>query len=328
MPDLSTEYMGLRLRNPVIVSSSSLTSTPDGVRRCADAGAGAVVLKSLFEEQIRSETRELEQYLWMADHPEAIDYVRNMGMILGPKEYLELISSAKESVKIPVIASLNCISSEWWSDYAIQIEKAGADALELNIAVMPSDPERRDEDIENLYFRILKEVRKSITLPISIKLGPYFTSMARMANELSKRGASALVLFNRFYRFDINIQKLEIVPGYRFSSPEEINTSLRWIALLSGRINCDLASSMGIHDGAGVIKELLAGATATYICSTLYLNGLKQIDTILAYVENWLKEHDFESIKQIKGKLSQMKSERPELYERLQYIKFLSGIED
>ncbi len=327
MADLSVKYMGLQLRNPIIVSSSTLTGTLNGVRRCADAGAGAVVLKSLFEEQIRSETSELERYLWMTDHPEAIDYVRGMGMLLGPREYLELISAAKEAVDIPVIASLNCISPEWWVDYAIQIANAGADALELNIAIMPSELERRDEEIESLYFRILKEVKNAIEIPISIKLGPYFTSIARMANELSKMGASALVLFNRFYRVDINTEKMEIVPGYRFSSPEEINLSLRWIALLSGRIKSDLAASTGVHDGNGVIKELLAGASATYICSTVFLNGMKQIDLMLAYIENWMKEHEFDSIDQIKGYLSQMQSDSPESYERLQYIKFLAGTE-
>ena len=327
MANLSVKYMGLQLRNPVIVSSSPLTGRLNGVRCCADAGAGAVVLKSLFEEQIRFETAEIEQNLWIADHPEAIDYVRGMGMLLGPKEYLELISAAKNSVDIPIIASLNCISPKWWADYAVQIANAGADALELNIAIMPSEIERRDEEIEDLYFKILKEVKKAIEIPISIKLGPYFTSIARMASELSNHGASALALFNRFYRVDINTEKTEIVPGYKFSSPEEINLSLRWIALLSGKIKCDLAASTGIHDGNGVIKELLAGASVTYVCSTVYLNGMKQIDRILAYVENWLNEHEFDSIDQIKGKLSQMQSDRPELYERLQYIKFLSGNE-
>jgi dihydroorotate dehydrogenase (fumarate) len=192
---------------------------------------------------------------------------------------------------------------------------------------MPSDLDRSDEEIASIYFKILEEVKKCIEIPIAVKIGPYFTSMAQMADELSERGASALVLFNRFYQFDINIEKLELAPGYRFSSPEEMNLSLRWIALLSGRVNCDLAASTGVHSGAGVIKQLLAGASVVQVCSTLYLNGLEQIDRLLGYIEVWMKGHGFDSIDQIRGKLSQMQSDRPELYERLQYIKALVGIE-
>jgi dihydroorotate dehydrogenase (fumarate) len=327
MVDLSTEYMGLQLRNPLIVASCSLTNTSEGVRRCADAGAGAIVLKSLFEEQIRVETEDVEKYLWASGHPEALDYVRNLGMELGPREYLNLVKEAKSVVSIPVIASLNCISPEWWADYAMQIEAAGADALELNIAVTPTDLNRTHEEIVGLYFRILEEVKKCIGIPIAVKIGPYFTSMAQMADELSKRGAAALVLFNRFYQFDINIDKLELASGYRFSSPEEMNLPLRWIALLADRVACDLAPSTGVHDGTGFIKQLLAGASAVQICSTLYLNGLEQIDRILGYTEDWMKGHDFDSVDQIRGKLSQTHSDQPELYERLQYIKALVGIE-
>ena len=327
MVDLSTEYMGLRLRNPVIVASCGLTSDIESIRRCADAGPGAIVLKSLFEEQIRVETKDVEKYLWFSGHPEALDYVRNMGMELGPREYLDLVKEAKSSVSIPVIASLNCISPEWWTDYAIQIALVGADALELNIAVMPSDLSRSDDEIADLHFRILKEVKNCVEIPIALKITPYFTSMAQMANELSERGASALVLFNRPYQLDINIDTLELAPGYRFSSPDEMSLSLRWIALLAGRLDCDLASSTGVHDGPGVIKQLLAGASATQICSTLYLNGLGQIDRILEYVKAWMEGHNFDSIGQVRGKLSQMQSDRPELFERLQYIKALVGIE-
>lgn len=326
MADLSTEYMGLKLNNPIVVASCSLTSNSEGVRRCADAGAGAVVLKSLFEEQIRIETGDLEKYLWLSGHPEALDYIRNMGMELGPREYLSLIKAAKSVVSIPVIASLNCVSPEWWADYAIQIAASGADALELNISAMPSNPDRSDDDIAEVYFRILAEVKKCVEIPIAVKIGPYFTSMARMADELSESGAAALVLFNRFYQFDIDIEKLELAPGHRFSSPEEMNLSLRWIALLAGRVNCDLAASTGIHDGASVIKHLLAGASVAQICSTLYLNKLDQIGRILEYIERWMEKHGFDSVGQIRGKLSQMQSENPESYERLQYIKSLVGI--
>lgn len=326
MVDLSTKYMGLNLHNPVVVSSCSLTNSVEGVCRCANAGAGAVVLKSLFEEQIRVETQDLGDYLWFSGHPEALDYVRNMSMELGPREYINLVRESKSAVSIPVIASLNCVSAEWWADYAIQLEAVGADGLELNIAIMPSDPKRSSDEIERLYFRVLEEVRKRIDIPIAVKIDPYFTCTARVADEFSKRGASALVLFNRLYQFDINIDKLELAPGYRFSSPEEMNTSLRWIALLAGRVRCDLAASTGVHDGAGVIKQLLAGASVVQICSTLYLNGLEQIDRILGYLENWMEEHNFDSVDQMRGKMSQMQSDQPELYDRLQYVKALVGI--
>jgi dihydroorotate dehydrogenase (fumarate) len=327
MADLSTNYMGLHLRNPLIVASSSLTKTIEGVERCANAGAGAVVLKSLFEEQIEADTQELEQNVWLAGHTEAYDYVRNMGIELGSRDYLTLIEAAKKRVTIPIIASLNCITPQWWTRYAQRIEIAGADALELNIAVLPSDPLRSDQEIEHLYFRILDEVKKSIRIPIAVKIGPYFTSMARMANELCNRGAGALVLFNRFYQLDINIDKLSLVPGYRLSSPEEMSMSLRWISLLTGRVTCDLTAATGVHDGVGVIKQLLAGASTVQICSTLFINGIEYIAKILGQVDMWMEKHKFANLDHIRGKLSQAASDRPEFYERLQYIKALVGIE-
>jgi len=327
MADLSTKYMGLDLSNPLIVASCSLTKTLEGVRQCVDAGAGGVVLKSLFEEQIKADAKDLERNLWLSGHPEAIDYVRNIGLTLGPREYLSLIEGAKREVSVPIIASLNCVSPQWWADYAKQIAAAGADALELNISVMPSDIHHSGEKIEDVYLDILEGVKSRVTIPIAVKIGPYFTSMAQMANELCRRGAAALVFFNRFYQFDINIDKLESVPGYRFSSPEEMALSLRWIALLAGRIPCDLAASTGIHDGPGAIKQILAGAHAVQICSALYLNGVNYIATVLEQIEVWMRQHNFASLAQMRGKLSYAESDQPEAYERLQYVKALVGIE-
>jgi dihydroorotate dehydrogenase (fumarate) len=327
MADLSTKYMGLPLRNPLIVASCSLTNSVDGVRRCADAGAGAIVLKSLFEEQIRADAKDLEQHLWLYGHSEAFEYVSKLAMPLGPREYLKLVEEAKAKVAIPVIASLNCISPRWWADYARQIGAAGADALELNISVMPSDPDRTSEEIEDLYLDILETLKASVEIPVAVKIGSHFTSVARLADQLSKGGASALVLFNRFYQIDIDIEKIEIRSGYRFSSPDEMNLPLRWIALLAGRLDCDLAASTGVHDGADVIRQLLAGATAVQVCSSLYLNGVEHIGSMLEDVESWMKRHGVETAGEIRGKLSQMQSDRPELYERLQYIKALVGIE-
>lgn len=327
MPDLSTRYMGLDLANPIVVSSCSLTKDLDGVRRCAEAGAGAIVLKSLFEEQIEVEVKEIERHAWPAWHPEISDYIKGMGFELGPREYLRLIEESKRAVSVPIIASLNCITPRGWVDYAGQIESAGADGLELNVAIMPSDPSCDGRAVEEAYLRILEEVRGRVGIPIAVKIGPYFTSISWMADQLCRRGASALVLFNRFYQLDIDIEKLELAPGYRFSSPQEITLPLRWIALLSGRVGCDLAASTGVHDGAGVVKLLLAGATVVQACSTLYLNGVEHIGRMIEELEGWMKEHGFSSIDEFRGKLSQRLGENPELFERLQYIKALVGIE-
>jgi len=328
MVELSTKYMGMDLCNPIIVASSGLVNSLEGVEKCAESGAGAVVLKSLFEEQIEADTKELMEHIWLNGHTEAFDYVRGMSMGLGPDDYLRLIEEAKNSVDIPVIASLNCVSAKWWVDYAKQIELAGAEALELNISAMPSDPKRSCEEIEKRYYDIIETVTRHINIPISLKIGPYFTSIARVSRELYLRDVSALVLFNRFYRFDIDIEKLKVVSGNPLSSPEEINLPLRWIALLSGRIECDLAASTGVHDGIGAIKGILAGAKAIQICSTLYINGIEQIGRMLGEMEDWMKKHNFETLSDFRGKLSQKESDRPELYERLQYIKALSGIKD
>jgi dihydroorotate dehydrogenase (fumarate) len=327
MADLSTKYMGLSLRNPLIVASCGLGKTLEGVRKCADAGAGAIVLKSLFEEQLEAEAKDQEEHLWLYGHSEAFEYVSKMAMPLGPRDYLKLIEDAKGAVPIPVIASLNCISPRWWMDYASQIAAVGADAIELNISAMPSDPGRTSEEVEAVYLDIVEALKASIDIPIAVKIGPHFTSVARMAEQICQRGASALVLFNRFYQIDIDIEKVEITSGYRFSSPDEISLPLRWIALLAGRIDCDFASSTGVHDGGDFIKQVLAGATAVQVCSTLYLNGIEQIGRILRQVEAWMSKQGVAKIEEVRGKLSQLESDQPELYERLQYIKLFTGMD-
>jgi dihydroorotate dehydrogenase (fumarate) len=327
MADLSTEYMGLPLRNPLIVASSGLTKSVDGVRRCEDAGAGAVVLKSLFEEQIAVKAKDMEEHLWLYGHTEAFEYVSKMAMPLGPRDYLGLIEKAKAGAAIPIIASLNCITPRWWVDFARQTEAAGADGLELNISVMPSDPARASDDIEEIYFDIVESLTDAVRIPIAVKMGPYFTSVARMAAEFSRQGVAALVLFNRFYQVDIDIEKMDLTPGIHLSSPDEISLPLRWIALLAGSVECDLAASTGVHDGAGFVKQVLAGATAVQVCSALYERGLDHVGAILADVEAWMKAHRFEKVEDFRGKLSRQMTERPELYERLQYIKLFVGIE-
>jgi dihydroorotate dehydrogenase (fumarate) len=304
-----------------------LTKTPDGVRRCEDAGAAAVVLKSLFEEQIDAEIAAVEDAMGAPWHAEAFEYMEKMGKQHGPRDYLKVIEEAKAAVSIPVIASLNCVAPKQWVDYARRIQSAGANALELNISLLPSDPQRSADEIENTYFEIVEKVRSLVEIPIAVKIGPYFTSLARVAGELANRGAAALVLFNRFYQFDIDVEKISLAAGQRLSTPDEIHLPLRWVALLAGRVRCDLVASTGVHGGAGVIKQLLAGATAVQICSVLYRQGLEQIGRILDDVQDWMSRHHCDSLDQIRGKLSQMQSDRPESYERLQYVKALVGIE-
>lgn len=324
MANLTTVYMGIKIRNPIIVASCDITSKLKNIKKIDDAGAGAVVLKSLFEEQIETETEELIGNSWLTNHTEAFDYVRGMSMVNGPSAYLKLIKEAKEETSIPIIASLNCISAKWWIDFAKQIEESGADALELNISLLPSNLERSSKEIEKVYLDILEEVLAEINLPVAVKIGPFFTSIANTLNAFSKKGVKGLVLFNRFYQLDINIRNLKLKAGNPLSSPVEISNSLRWIALLSDRIPCDFAATTGIHTGNDVIKQILAGAKAVEICSTLYKNGLKYIKNILDAIESWMNEHNYDNIDEFRGKLSKGDEDEPELYERLQYIKALN----
>ncbi|HIJ64554.1 MAG TPA: dihydroorotate dehydrogenase-like protein [Candidatus Hydrogenedentes bacterium] len=322
-----TTYMGLKLKNPIIVASCGLSKSVDSIGRLVDAGAGGIVLKSLFEEQLLAETREIEEYVGPSSHPEALSYIRNYGMQLGPTEYLSLIEDAKKAVSVPLIASLNCISSSSWIEYAKRLENSGADGLELNIAFVNKDPKLDSKGVELRYYSIVEQIRQQVSIPIAIKLGPYFSSLAHLAQGLVLRGVQGLVLFNRFYQVDCDIDKMELVPGSRYSSPDEISLPIRWIALLSAVIQCDLSASTGIHDGAGVIKLVLAGAKTVQVCSTLYQNGLERIGQMLEDVQAWMKEQDIESLDSFRGKLSRLESDQSEMFERLQYIKAMVGIE-
>ncbi len=324
MANLSSVYMGIELKNPLIVASCDLTSNIEQIKKCEEEGSGAVVLKSLFEEQIETETEELIAESWLPNHTEAFEYVRGMSMANGPSLYLDLIKKAKKEISIPIIASLNCISPKWWIDYAKQLELSGADALELNISVLPSDLKRSSEEIEKIYLDILDGVLGEINLPVAVKIGPYFTSIAKILNDLSKKGVKGLVLFNRFYQLDIDIKNIKLTGGNPLSSPNEISNSLRWIALLSERIPCDFAATTGIHSGHDVIKQILAGAKAVEICSTLYKNGLDHINNMLEEIKSWMNEHNYENIEDFRGKLSKKEEDKIELYDRLQYIKALN----
>jgi len=327
MINLSAKYMGLNLKNPIIVSSCSLSHSAEGVKRLADAGAGAVVLKSLFEEQILADVKKLELEASAVAHPEEIDYLRQMGMSQQSDEYLNIIEKSKEAVDIPVIASVNCVSDRAWTDYAKYIEAVGADGLELNIALMPKDPREDPNEIEKKIFRIIEVVKHNINIPVAVKIGPYFTSMTRVAEGIRKSGASGLVLFNRFYQPDIDIETYEFQSKNRYSSPSEMSHSLRWIALLYEKFGGSLAGNTGIHDGEAVVKQILAGATAVEICSTLYINGLGQIENILTFLEKWMRKSGYRSLDEFRGKISQKNALQPEYFERQQYIRALVGID-
>jgi dihydroorotate dehydrogenase (fumarate) len=326
--DLSTTYMGLRLENPIIVGSSGLTKSVERIKKCADAKAGAVVLKSLFEEQI---TAEIEDLLDKSQgghwHPEAAEYIANYGHENAVDEYLETIRQSKKAVRIPVIASIHCVTGGAWTEFAARIEQSGADALELNVFVMPSDLRRSGNQNEQVYFDVVEAVKKKVSIPVALKIGFFFSSLAEMLGRLGKSGANALVLFNRFYNPSFDIENFKLKPSSIFSSPDEYLQSLRWISIASGTVGCDLAATTGIHTGETIVKQLLAGAKAVEICSALYKNGLDYIGTMLEELSRWMERHGFDSIHEFRGKMSQSKSSNPAEYERVQFMKTSLGME-
>jgi dihydroorotate dehydrogenase (fumarate) len=329
MANLATSYMGLNLRNPIIVGSSGLTSSVENVKELEENGAGAVVLKSLFEEQIRFEINKTMKQAESHDsyYPEAQDYITNYSRDHHIDNYLKLISDCKNAVSIPITASINCVSAEEWTAFAKRIEEAGADALELNIFILPADPNLSGEQNEQVYFDIIDQVKKQVNIPIALKISYHFSGLAKTALKLSWAGAKGMVLFNRFYAPDINVDNLKVVPSNVFSTPEEISISLRWVAMLSDRLYCDIAASTGVHDGKGVVKQLLAGAKAVQIASTLYKNGFGRIGEMLKYLENWMDKHGYKTTEEFTGKLSLKKAENPAAWERVQFMKHFAGIE-
>jgi len=327
MPDLTTCYLGLPLKNPLIVASCSLTSSLDGVQKCEAAGAGAVVLKSLFEEQLLANGRAALPEMEAGWHPEAVEYVENLQQTFSTEQYLDFVRATARLLKIPVIASLNCITPGAWTDIAKKLEDAGASALELNVAFMPVDPKWTSDDVQNRYYDILGAVKSSVQIPVAIKLGPYFTSLAHTARQLQWHGADGLVLFNRFYRFDIDTENISTVSGNPYSTSDETTVPLRWISLLSHELDLDLAASTGIHTGTDAVKHLLAGATVVQLCSTLYLNGIEHIQSIRTELESWMERHRFASVGEFRGRLQRRPGQNLELAERLQYIKALVGLE-
>jgi len=329
MADLSTNYMGLQLKNPIIVGSSGLTNSVEKVTEIEKAGAGAVVLKSLFEEQIMHHAHKtvMQSESGGYIYPEAEDYINNYTQENDVAEYLSLIRDCKAKVRIPVIASVNCVSSSEWISFGKKIEQAGADALELNVFILPSDPRKSSEENEQVYLDIAMQMVKELSIPVAIKLSYYFSGLAKTMLKLSWTGIKGIVLFNRFFSPDIDINKFEVTASNVFSTPEELATSLRWVAMLSDRLHCDIAASTGVHSGEAVIKQLLAGAKSVQIASTVYKNGNKVITEMISFLENWMEKHKFTSTSDFIGKMSFKATENPAAYERVQFMKHFAGIE-
>jgi len=322
--DLTTRYLGLNLRTPLVPSASPLSDDVDNIKRMEDAGASAVVLHSLFEEQVRGEQEAVQYHMMYGtdSFPESLTFFpKPAEFITGPEEYLSQIRRAKESVRIPIIASLNGMAIGAWIDYAKKIQQAGADAVELNLYSVSTEMDRTSAEIEQGYIDIVKAVKSVVNIPVAVKLSPYFSNMANMAKRLDRVGVNALVLFNRFYQPDINLDSLEVQTNIILSTPHEMRLPLRWIAILYGRIKANLAATSGIHGASDVLKMLMAGADVTMLCSTLMKNGIEMIGRIETEMSDWLAEHDYQSVSQLQGSMSQKYCADPSAFERAHYMR-------
>lgn len=329
MKDLSTEYLGLKLKNPVVAASCGLTGTLDGIKTLDKSGVSAIVLKSIFEEEILLETKKQiaeadQDPLIYSALSETLDYIDLHVREDSLGKYLELISEAKKSISVPLIASINCVSDEDWMHFARKIQDAGADALELNLFLHPAD--LQNKEFEKAYFRIIEKVLNRVSIPLSIKISKYFTRMALSVKALSESGVAGMVLFNRFFTPDIDIEDIALTGGNMFSTPEEQLETLRWIAIMSNKVDCDLAASTGIHSGDDVIKMLLAGAQVTQVASTLYKNGPDQVAKMLSTLHEWMTEKGLDSVSQFRGVVSQAYERNPATFDRMQFMKQFSEI--
>ncbi len=326
--DTKTTYLGMTLKHPIMPSASPLSRSLDTIRRLEDNGAAAVVMHSLFEEQITLESERLDHYLsYFTDafaealtwYPEQKDYN------VGPEEYLENIRRAKEAVDIPIIGSLNGVSTGGWIRYAEKIEQAGADALELNVYYIPTDPEMSGADAERLVVDVLTAVKTNVSIPVAVKLSPFFSSIPHLAQRLVEAGADGLALFNRFYQPDLDLEAFDVVPSLVFSTSDELRLPLRWVAILHGRVATDLAITTGVHTYVDVLKGLMAGAQVTMMASELLQNGVQRIQTVLDAVVDWMREHEYESVAQMQGSMSQQNVADPAAFERANYMKVLQS---
>jgi len=328
MIDLSTKYLGLELRNPLVVAASPLCKEIANLRHMEDAGASAIVLHSLFEEQINIESNELDRYLWdgtdvSAESTSMFPDLANYN--IGPDGYLEHIRQAKQAVAIPVIASLNGVSRGGWVSYAREAEQAGADALELNVYFIPADPSSTGDEVEKLYVDLVTEVRRTVSIPVAVKVGPFFSSFANMAQRLEAAGANAIVLFNRFYQPDFDLDALEVKPSLTLSRSDELLLRLHWTAILYGHLHADIAITGGVHTAVDVIKSMMAGAKVTMLASALLQNGISYLRPLRNQLEAALELHEYESIKQMQGSMSQKNVPNPKAFQRANYMKVLSS---
>ncbi|WP_322791346.1 dihydroorotate dehydrogenase-like protein [Bellilinea sp.] len=331
MADLTTTYLGLKLKNPLVASASPLSKKVEGVQRLEEAGISAVVMYSLFEEQIVHESQALDHYLTRGSESfaEALTYFPDLERYnVGPESYLELIYRIKKAVRIPVIGSLNGISTGGWINYAKRIEEAGADALELNIYYVPTDPKLTGQELEQTYVQLVRDVRSQISIPLAVKLSPYFSALPNMAAQLAEAGANGLVLFNRFYQPDLDIESLEVVPNLVLSTSDELRLPLRWVAILYGRIKADLALSSGVHSATDVVKALMAGANVAMTTSELLAKGIGRATEILTDLNNWLDEFEYTSVQQMIGSMSHKAVGEPAAFERANYMKALQSFDN
>ena len=320
MTKLETTYLGLKLKNPIIISSSGLTNTPEKNLALENAGAGAIVLKSLFEEQIMMHSSQLLEH---SNYTEALDYIKNYVHSHNLNDYIELVKGSKRLCSIPIIASINCYKSGDWATFAHQIELAGADAIELNLFLLSTNKQDDSNTSEQVYIEIVQSVKNVVSIPIVVKIGSQFTNLIAFSERLIAAGANSIVLFNRFYQPEIDLTKMEIKQGEAFSSPSEFSNTLRWTALISGLVkHSNVVSSTGIHHSENAIKALLVGAEAVQICSTIYKNGNKIIGEIIEQMEKWMNEQGYYSISEFKAKLNYANSENPTLFERAQFMKY------
>jgi len=330
MIDLSTTYLGMKLHSPLVVSASPLSRDIESICRLEEAGASAIVLYSLFEEQLRQEEADLNYHLAAGTESfaESLTYFpQATEFYTGPEGYLEHIRKAKASVRIPIIASLNSSSLGGWTKFAGEIERAGADAIECNIYYIPTDPKVSAADIEKTYFDILKAVKSTVTIPVAIKLSPFFSNLSNMAHRLDEAGADALVLFNRFYQPDIDLEELEIRPNVLLSTPQALRLPLTWIGILFGRVKAGLAATGGVHNAEDVVKLLMVGANVTMMCSSLMRHGINHLRHVERELRDWLEIHEYKSVAQMQGSMSQIKCADPAAFERAQYMRAVKGMQ-
>jgi dihydroorotate dehydrogenase (fumarate) len=328
MPDLKTTYLGLKLKNPIVASASPLSDSIESMQRLEEAGAAAVVMSSLFEEQLACEAHALDHYLSFGSesYSEATSYFPEIpNFNIGPQEHLDLLAAAKQKLSIPVIASLNGSSPTGWTEWARLAQEAGADALELNEYYIPADPDMTGSEIEERYLAVLKMVKKNVSIPVAVKLSPYFSATANMCKRMVDAGADGLVLFNRFYQPDIDLENLEVIPNLVLSTSDELRLPLRWVAILYGRIKADMAITGGVHTASDLLKAMMVGASVTMIASELLRNGYDRIGAVLGDTVAWMEEHEYDSIEQMKGSMSQIHVANPAAFERANYMKTLQS---